>query len=107
MCLFSTSIISAVSFFHTVLTFWRFSFQLRHLQGRINGRPNQPPFSNNNMSQNGHNNDSDKERSQDDGPPASVGFWDLSLSHVRKRAFQKWIVTTAILMVFILCVLSL
>jgi hypothetical protein len=36
-----------------------------------------------------------------------VGFWHPELRKVRNRAFAKWIVTTAILMAFILAVLSL
>jgi hypothetical protein len=38
--------------------------------------------------------------------PTPVGFWDPSLKKVRNRAFAKWILTTAILMAFILSVLS-
>jgi hypothetical protein len=36
-----------------------------------------------------------------------VGFWHPDLRQVRNRAFVKWIITTAFLMAFILCVLSL
>lgn len=43
----------------------------------------------------------------EDSPPAAVGFWDPSLKHVRNRAIGKWILTTAVLMAFILSVLSL
>ncbi|KAF2492022.1 hypothetical protein BU16DRAFT_101420 [Lophium mytilinum] len=40
------------------------------------------------------------------GQPQPVGFWHPSLDHVRKRAFQKWAITTTFLMTFILAVLS-
>jgi len=40
------------------------------------------------------------------GPPQPVGFFDHSLSHVRKDIFSKWLLTTVTLMVFILGVLS-
>lgn len=43
----------------------------------------------------------------EDPQPGTVGFWDPSLKQVRKRAFVKWIITTATLMAFILSVLSL
>ncbi|KAF2703339.1 hypothetical protein K504DRAFT_182703 [Pleomassaria siparia CBS 279.74] len=43
----------------------------------------------------------------EDSKPTPVGFWDSSLKQVRNRAFAKWVATTAILMTFILAVLSL
>lgn len=42
----------------------------------------------------------------DGEPPKPVGFFDHSLSHVRKEIFLKWILTTVTLMIFILGVLS-
>lgn len=41
-----------------------------------------------------------------DGPPKPVGFFDHSLSHVRKEIFAKWCLTTVTLMVFIMAILS-
>ena len=63
--------------------------------------------------QNGHTNTGDpgsednaqKEKGEK-GPPASVGFWDPRLKHVRREAFSKWILTTIVLMFFIMGVLS-
>lgn len=56
----------------------------------------------------------DKEDKEDGGeeggeskkPPTPVGFWDPRLSHVRKEAMSKWLLTTVVLMCFILGVLS-
>ncbi|KAF2873467.1 hypothetical protein BDV95DRAFT_489965 [Massariosphaeria phaeospora] len=45
-------------------------------------------------------------KSHEEGEKTPVGFWDPSLKHVRKRAISKWIVTTLVLMTFILGVLS-
>lgn len=52
-----------------------------------------------------HGDDGDEE--QQSGPPTPVGFWDPKLKHVRHEAMTKWTITTAVLMVFILAVLSL
>ncbi|KAK5003179.1 hypothetical protein LTR60_006897, partial [Cryomyces antarcticus] len=41
-----------------------------------------------------------------EGPPQPVGFWDHRLKHVRHEAFGKWLLTTVVLMCFILGVLS-
>lgn len=43
---------------------------------------------------------------QGGGPPKPVGFFDHSLSHVRKEIFQKWLLTTVVLMIFIMGILS-
>lgn len=43
---------------------------------------------------------------EEDGPPAPVGFWDPRLAHVRKEAMSKWLLTTVVLMMFILSVLA-
>ncbi|KAJ5116757.1 hypothetical protein N7456_001105 [Penicillium angulare] len=40
-------------------------------------------------------------------PPAPVGFFDSSLSEVRKQVFVQWIRTVSILCIFVLSVLSL
>ncbi|KAF2645600.1 hypothetical protein P280DRAFT_531841 [Massarina eburnea CBS 473.64] len=42
----------------------------------------------------------------EDSSPEPVGFWHSSLRQVRNRAFGKWLLTTAVLMAFILAVLS-
>ena len=47
-----------------------------------------------------------KDEEQQDESPKPVGFWHPSLKHVRHEAMTKWTITTAILMVFILGVLS-
>lgn len=50
-----------------------------------------------------------KHTSIDEGPPGlprPVGFWDPRLKYVRREAMLKWLVTTTILMTFILAVLS-
>jgi len=52
--------------------------------------------------QNGEN----KDEEQQAGPPEAVGFFDPRLKHVRHEAFTKWTITTAVLMCFILGVLS-
>lgn len=41
-----------------------------------------------------------------DSPPASIGFWDHRLKHVRHEVGRKWLYTTVVLMIFILSVLS-
>ena len=63
--------------------------------------------------QNGHSgngNSSGEDNAQQekgsDGPPAPVGFWHPSLKHVRREAISKWLLTTAVLMFFIVGVLS-
>jgi len=38
--------------------------------------------------------------------PKPVGFWSPKLKHVRQESFRKWLLTTVVLMVFILAVLS-
>lgn len=43
---------------------------------------------------------------QQDEQPKPVGFWHPSLKHVRREAMTKWTITTAVLMTFILSVLS-
>lgn len=48
-----------------------------------------------------------QDEEQQDETPKPVGFWDHRLHHVRMEAFGKWILTTAILMAFILGCLSL
>jgi len=56
----------------------------------------------------------DQEKKDDGGeeggksskPPTPVGFWDHRLAHVRKEAMLKWLLTTVVLMCFILAVLS-
>lgn len=59
-----------------------------------------------NQSPDGNNKRSDDQEQQDE-KPQPVGFWDHRLKHVRREAFSKWILTTAILMAFILGCLSL
>jgi hypothetical protein len=60
------------------------------------------------MSEHGSAPDTGETKAEDDYSDSNpVGFWDPALKHVRNRAFGKWIITTAILMTFILCVLSL
>jgi len=57
--------------------------------------------------QNGNNSDSqDSDMEKSGGPPKPVGFFDHSLNAVRKEVFWKWGLTTAVLMAFILGVLS-
>lgn len=63
--------------------------------------------------QNGHlenGNSSGEDNAQkekgEEGPPAPVGFWHPSLKHVRREAFSKWLLTTVVLMFFIMGVLS-
>lgn len=56
--------------------------------------------------QNGDNSDSNGDAEKGDGPPAAVNFWDHSLKQVRNEVFSKWILTTVVLMIFILGVLS-
>lgn len=59
---------------------------------------------------NGHGSDgpqNEPDAEQTGGPPKPVGFWDHRLKHVRREACLKWIITTAILMSFILACLSL
>lgn len=51
--------------------------------------------------------DDQGEQEQQDETPKPVGFWHPSLKHVRLEAFSKWILTTGILMAFILGCLSL
>lgn len=55
---------------------------------------------------NGGQNGENKDEEQQSGPPEAVGFWDPRLKHVRHEAFTKWTITTAVLMTFILAVLS-
>lgn len=52
---------------------------------------------------NGNQND-DKEKNG--GPPQPVGFFDHRLRHVRRSVTGKWLLTTTVLMIFILSVLS-
>lgn len=47
------------------------------------------------------------ETSKKESKPTPVGFWHPGLRQVRNRAFAKWTITTAVLMSFILAVLSL
>ncbi|KAH9834333.1 nitrosoguanidine resistance protein SNG1-like, partial [Teratosphaeria destructans] len=47
-----------------------------------------------------------KDEEQQSGPPQAVGYWDPRLKHVRHEAWTKWTITTAVLMAFILGVLS-
>jgi hypothetical protein len=47
-----------------------------------------------------------EKKSDDYSGVQPVGFWNPALKHVRNRALAKWILTTAILMAFILSVLS-
>ncbi len=54
---------------------------------------------------------SDREEKQEEGgqkksPPQPVGFWNPKLKHVRVESMSKWLLTTVILMAFILAVLS-
>lgn len=55
---------------------------------------------------NGQQNGDNQDEEQQGGPPAPVGFWDPRLKHVRHEAMLKWTITTAVLMAFILGVLS-
>ena len=57
---------------------------------------------------NGSSNGGDNAQKEkgDGGPPAPVGFWDPRLKHVRREAFSKWLLTTVVLMAFIMAVLS-
>lgn len=52
----------------------------------------------------GEKDDGDEE--QQGGQPTPVGFWDSRLKHVRHEAMLKWLVTTTVLMAFILAVMS-
>jgi len=59
------------------------------------------------MAQNGNGKvDSDGDAEKSGGPPAAVNFFDDSLKHVRREVFSKWILTTVVLMIFIMGVLS-
>ncbi|KAH7130475.1 hypothetical protein B0J11DRAFT_602818 [Dendryphion nanum] len=49
---------------------------------------------------------SEEGRTHSDSHNTPVGFWHPSIRQVRNRAFVKWTITTAILMAFILAVLS-
>ena len=51
------------------------------------------------------NNGGDSEHGKD-GPPKPVGFFDHSLSDVRKEIVKKWCLTTVTLMAFIMAILS-
>lgn len=48
----------------------------------------------------------DAEKGEEQGPPQPVGFWHPALKHVRHEAMWKWLLTTVVLMCFILSVLS-
>lgn len=48
----------------------------------------------------------DAEKGAEQGPPQPVGFWHPALKHVRHEAMWKWLLTTVVLMCFILSVLS-
>ncbi|KAF1990753.1 hypothetical protein K402DRAFT_410194 [Aulographum hederae CBS 113979] len=50
--------------------------------------------------------DSEKGGAKEDGPPTPVGFWDPKLKHIRHESMSKWLLTTVVLMCFILSVLS-
>ncbi|PVI03505.1 hypothetical protein DM02DRAFT_697318 [Periconia macrospinosa] len=51
--------------------------------------------------------ESENGKPYEESQPVPVGFWDPSLEQIRNRAFVKWVITTAVLMAFILSVLSL
>lgn len=53
--------------------------------------------------QNGNGEDKEK---QGGGPPKPVGFLDPRMKHVRRSVAGKWLLTTVVLMIFILGVLS-
>lgn len=59
------------------------------------------------MSDHSFSHETDENKVDDYSHHRPVGFWDPSLKQVRKHALGKWILTTAILMAFILGVLSL
>ncbi|KAF2103403.1 hypothetical protein NA57DRAFT_63943 [Rhizodiscina lignyota] len=48
----------------------------------------------------------DQDEENQHSAPRPVGFWDPKLKNARKGAFSKWILTTVVLMIFILSVLS-
>ncbi|EME40717.1 hypothetical protein DOTSEDRAFT_74305, partial [Dothistroma septosporum NZE10] len=60
---------------------------------------------NNGSKGDGEGNDA-RDEEQQDQRPTPVGFWHPSLKHVRREAMTKWTITTAVLMAFILSVLS-
>jgi hypothetical protein len=64
-------------------------------------------LSNRSQSNSNDNNNGNHEKPHEDSEPKPVGFWNPALRKVRNRAFGKWVATTAILMTFILAVLSL
>lgn len=51
-------------------------------------------------------NEAERGKPHEETENGPVGFWDPSLRQVRNRAFAKWTITTAVLMAFILAVLS-
>ncbi|KAF2658744.1 hypothetical protein K491DRAFT_652304 [Lophiostoma macrostomum CBS 122681] len=55
---------------------------------------------------NGNSGKEEEGKPHEDAKPTPVGFWDPALREVRRRAFGKWLITTATLMAFILAVLS-
>ncbi|QIW99354.1 hypothetical protein AMS68_004872 [Peltaster fructicola] len=72
---------------------------------RRQGPDSQASSDTKNESPNGENKRSDDQEKQDE-KPQPVGFFHHSLKHVRHEAVGKWILTTAILMAFILGCLS-
>jgi hypothetical protein len=60
------------------------------------------------MSEQGSGQEASESKAADDYSDSKpVGFWHPKLKHVRNRALGKWVLTTAVLMAFILAVLSL
>lgn len=52
------------------------------------------------------NHETDSNNDPEASRPTPVGFWDHSLAHVRIHIFKHWIITTLILMTFIITALS-
>ncbi|KAL1311850.1 hypothetical protein AAFC00_001925 [Neodothiora populina] len=51
-------------------------------------------------------NGSTSEEGGEKSPPKPVGFFDPSLKHIRRKIFSKWLLTTVVLMGFIMGILS-
>ncbi|KAL9079247.1 MAG: hypothetical protein Q9157_001865 [Trypethelium eluteriae] len=85
------------------------SARLRQSEGEAteDGDPRHGPRENGHL-QNGNSSGEDSAQAEkgDGGSLAPVGFWDSRLKHVRREAFSKWLLTTVVLMAFIMAILS-
>lgn len=74
------------------------------IQEEEKSRRSDSPVSNENTHSDGTGSGDGKHAADEE--PQAVGFWHPGLRQVRNRAFAKWTATTALLMAFILAVLS-